>query len=66
MHTATTLTALHSSSLISLGKLGDNDCVVLLNKKKVYAIKEDEVILQGTHKYIDGLWDIPIKIYDTN
>ena len=58
--TATALPMLKSSSLISLRQLCDDDCIVLLNKKNMYAVKEDEVILQGKRNLTDGLWDIPI------
>ena len=58
--TATALPALKISSLISLGQLCDENCVILLNKEKMYAIKENEVLLQGKRNLIDGLWDIPI------
>ena len=43
--TATMLSALRISSLISLGQLCDDDCVVLLNKEKLYAVKKNRVIL---------------------
>ena len=58
--TATALPELKSSSLISLGQLCDDNCIVLLDKKNMYAIKEDEVLLQGKRNLPDGLWDIPI------
>ena len=59
--TPTTLPKLKSSSLISLGQLCDDDCVILLNKKKLYAIKEKVIVLEGNRNYIDGLWYIPIQ-----
>ena len=55
------LPALKSPSLISLGKLCDNNCIVILDKTKLIAIKEDEIILHGRRNYLDGLWDIPIQ-----
>ena len=58
--TETALPALRSSLWISLEQLCDNNCVILLNKEKMYAIKEDEVLLQGKRNIIDSLWDIPI------
>ena len=36
------------------------NCDVHLNKTKLVAIKNDKVILEGTRKYADGLWDIPV------
>ena len=50
------------SSLISLGQLCDDNCTVVLNKEKLFAIKNDRVVLRGERsKSGDGLWDIPIS-----
>ena len=49
---------LHSSSLISLGQLYDNDCLVLLNKYILAAFKNNRLILNGIRNKSDGLWDI--------
>ena len=57
---ATALSKLKSSSLISLGQLCDDNCTIVLDKTKMLAIKEDEVILRGRRNYLDGLWDILI------
>ena len=54
------LPGLKSASLVSIGQLCDDDCDVLLNKKKLIAIKNKKIVLQGTRNYSDGLWDIPI------
>ena len=43
----TVLPQLKSSSLLSLGQLCDDGCNVLLNKKKLYPLKEKQIILQG-------------------
>ena len=59
--TAIALPALQSSSLISLGQLCDDDCIVVLNKKNICAIKEDEVVLQDQRHFTDKIWDIPIQ-----
>ena len=58
------LPGLKSASLISIGQLCDDNCTVLLNKRKLLAIKEKQVILEGSRNYSDGLWDI--TIYKTN
>ena len=58
---ATVLPDLKSSSLISLRQLCDDDCKVLLDKKKLQVFKENDVILEGTRNLKDGLWDMPIK-----
>ena len=33
---------------------------MVLNKKKLLALKNDKVISEGNRNYLDGLWDIPI------
>ena len=48
-------------SLISIGQLCDDNYDELLNKKKLYAFKENELILEGNRKNSDGLWDIPVQ-----
>ena len=60
------LPELRSSSLLSLGQLCDDDCDILLNKKKMYVIKDKELILQGTRNKLDGLWDIPVYKTELN
>jgi hypothetical protein len=52
---------LHSASLISLGQLCDDDCIITLNKQSLQVIKNNKVIMQGTRNVTDGLWDIPIN-----
>ena len=51
--TAQILPKLASSSLISLGQLCDDDCVIMLHKKKLLAIKNKEIVLQGIRNPID-------------
>ena len=63
---AAVLTDLHSASLISFGQLCDDNCKVLLDKKKCYVMKDQELILQGTRNYNDGLWDITLPQHDLN
>ena len=55
------LPELRSLSLISIGQLCDDNCKVLLITKKLYAIKEVDIILEGNRNLNDGLWDIPIQ-----
>jgi len=66
---ATILPNLKSSTLISLGQICDDNCSVLLNKNKLYAVKDDDItynfdrnnfILEGSRNPNDGLWDIPL------
>ena len=56
-------------SLFSLGQLVDDNRDILLKKKKMYFIKEDELTLQGPRNKLDRLWDRPVytkKISDNN
>ena len=52
---------LHSASLISLGKLCDEDCGVILDKNNIQVIKGSKVFIQGHRNPDYGLWDVPIK-----
>ena len=54
------LPELKSASLVSLGQLCDDGCTVVLTKPKLYAMKNNKVILQGDRNHRDGLWDINI------
>ena len=56
----TALPKLRSSSLVSLGQLCDDNCTIVLDKTKLVAIKNDEIILRERRNNLDGLWDIPI------
>ena len=57
---------LRSYSLLSSGKLCDDNRDILLSKKKIHVIKDKELILQGTRKKLDGLWDIPVYKTELN
>ena len=59
--TAMVLPQFRSLSLVSIGQLCDDNCKVLLTKKKLYAIKEVEIILEGTRNLNNGLWHILIQ-----
>ena len=49
------------SSLISLGQLCDDNCVVVLGKYLLEVIKDNKVVLRGPRSTSgDGLWDIPL------
>ena len=52
---------LHSSSLISLGQLCDDNCTVILTKQQLLILKKGNIILTGLRNATDGLWDIPIN-----
>ena len=47
-------------SLISIGQLCGDGCNVLLNERKLYTVKRNQIILEGDRNSTDGLWDIPI------
>ena len=49
---AVILPGLNSSSLISFGKLCDDDCNVLLKKQKMYAVKKNEIVLEGIQFFL--------------
>ena len=53
---------LHSSSLISLGQLCDDDCVAILDKNEINVINGKTPTLKGQRNKTDGLWFIPISI----
>ena len=48
------------TSLISLGQLADDGCVIMLNKAKLCVFKNYKLLLTGTRNLRDGLWDIPL------
>ena len=50
---------LQTGTLISLGKLCDDDCIAIFNKYEVRILKQDEVIITG-QRMLNGLWSIPI------
>ena len=54
------LPELKSSSLISMGQLCDDNCLVILSKKKLTVLKDNKMVLEGTRNKKDDLWDIPI------
>jgi hypothetical protein len=59
--TAKILPDLRTASLISVGKLCDDGCKVIFDKKMMTAKKEDKIILTGHRNHKDGLYDIPIQ-----
>ena len=69
--TATILPKLQSSSLISVGKICDDNNHVIFNKNSVHAIpyndniqkiiSKTDVLLQGKRNHKDNLYDIPIE-----
>ena len=54
------ITQLKGGSLISIGQSCDDGYNVLLNEKKMYAVKKHKIILEGDRNTTDGLWNIPV------
>jgi hypothetical protein len=54
------LDGMTNSSLISIGQLCDDDCVAVLDKRKLQIFKRNACMLSGTRNKIDGLWDIAL------
>ena len=52
---------LKNESLISVGKLCDDNCTVTFTKNKVDIIKNNKTLLEGERNKNDGLWDIQLK-----
>ena len=51
---------LHSASLLSVGQLCDDNCLVLFDKQHVRIFKNNQEILKGDRNHRDKLWDINI------
>ena len=47
--------------MIPLGKLCDDGCQVLLDKKSRFVVKEKELVIEGYLNEGDLLWDIPVQ-----
>ena len=54
------LPELSNSSLLSLGQLCDDGCIVHLTKSTLHVFKNEELILTGYRNITDGLWDVPL------
>ncbi len=49
------------TSLISLGQLADDNCIIMLTKQHLKVFKHCRCILNGHQNAVDGLWDIPLQ-----
>ena len=49
---------LTNESLVSIGQLCDNGCIVLFTKKYAYICKEKKLVATGYRNPFDGLWDL--------
>ena len=47
------------SSLISIGQLCDNECIVTFDKHKVIVSKNKDIIIEGYRDPTNGLWRLP-------
>ena len=51
---------LQNSSLLSLGQLCDDNCIIHLTKQYLHVFKNNKLILTGFRNKNDGLWDVPL------
>lgn len=54
------LPGLQNSSLLSLGQICDDDCIIHLTKSNLYIFKDQKLLLTGYRNHRDGLWDVPL------
>ena len=47
--------------MIAIGQVCDNNCDVILNKRRLVTIIVEKIILQGARNLNNGLWDIPVQ-----
>lgn len=52
---------LQSSSLLSIGKMCDDGCLVMFDKEYMRVFQNNKEILRGVCNYTDGLWDVNIS-----
>ena len=52
---------LRSASLLSMGQLCDDNCVVTLDKQNMFVTKNNEIVLRGKRNKFDGLWDVQLS-----
>jgi hypothetical protein len=60
--TAHVLDGMTNSSLISIGQLCDDDCVAILDKRRLQVFKNSKCILMGPRNTTDALWDIVLPL----
>ena len=48
------------SSLISIGQLCDDECIVAFDKHKVIVSKNKDIIIEGCRDPTNGLWQFPL------
>ena len=52
---------LHSLSLLSVGRLCNDDCLVLFDKQHMKVFQNNKEILRGDRNHQDGLWDVNLS-----
>ena len=52
---------LHIASLISLGQLCDEDCIIILDNNEINIIKDSKLTLKKYINKKNGLWGIPVS-----
>ena len=55
-----------NSSLIFVGQLCDDKCLVLFTKNNFFVMKQNKIIHHGYHNKLDGLWNFNIPLKHTN
>ena len=57
---------LRNSSLLSIGKLCDDNCTAVFTKDNLFIFKNNELLIQGFRNSSDGLWDVLVPTLTTN
>ena len=57
---------LQNESLLSIGKLCDNNCTEILTKDSVFVMKDEDLIMHGKQNHMDKLWDIKLPSHQPN
>ena len=57
---ATIFPEITNSSLLSIGKLCDDDCEAIFTKQDMKVVKDNKIILAGKRNTTDGLWDVDL------
>ena len=58
---ANILEGLSNALLLSIGKLCDDNCIAVFDKRTLHIFKKGILILRGRRNWIDGLWHVDIK-----
>ena len=51
---------LTNESLLSIGKLCDDNCIAIFDKHHLHITKNNRIILKGHRNLKDGLWDVSL------